>query len=229
VIHRIPPVVQRQLKIRVIRRRRLSSLPRYLPCVSFDDRAVALPLDVSLVAVDSWVAGSGVVADVAVDAFLPGAWKPEPEHYEAYDDKTAEDADGDGPGWCHCCGLCCACCGVVERKAGSGVGVELRARDIATAKKLAFVYRDQPERAKANRYGFATRLCVCITAVVTEVKASAERGLYVRFGVLWNAVFAEGSRSHPHVAFASVLQLEATYVFAIRGSNAARPRRAHMC
>jgi hypothetical protein len=86
MINRVPPIIQRQLKIRIVRRRRLSSLSRYIPRVSLNDCPVALPLNVSHVTVDRWVAGSGVVADVAVDAFLPRAREPEPEHYQAYDD-----------------------------------------------------------------------------------------------------------------------------------------------
>lgn len=103
MIHRIPPPIQRQLKIRIIRRRRLTPLPRNFPRVFLDDRAIALPLQFSHVVVDAWHVCSGVFAVVGVDAFLPGAREPPPEDYEAYGDEAAEDADGDCPDWGHCC------------------------------------------------------------------------------------------------------------------------------
>ena len=128
MLHRIPSIVQRQLKIQVVRRRSFSPLPRDLPRVSLDDRAIALPLKFAHVVGDAWLARSGVFAFVGVDAFLPGAWEPPPEYYEADGDEAGEDAYWDCPDWCHCCCLCglsVACLGSmllpVERKAGSGV------------------------------------------------------------------------------------------------------------
>lgn len=73
--------------------------------MSLNDRAIALTVELSRVAVDAWLACSGVFAVVRVDAFLPGAREPPPHDYEACDDEAAETADGNGPDWCHCCGL----------------------------------------------------------------------------------------------------------------------------
>ena len=102
---RLPPPIQRQLNISIIRRRRLAPLPRNLPRVLFNDRAVALPMEFSRVGVGAWLTRSGDLVVVGVGAFLPGAREPPPEDYEACDDEAAETADGNGPDWCHCCGL----------------------------------------------------------------------------------------------------------------------------
>jgi hypothetical protein len=60
-------------------------------------------MELSHVAVDAWLACSGIIALIGVDAFLPGAREPPPENYEACDDEAAETADGYSPDWCHCC------------------------------------------------------------------------------------------------------------------------------
>ena len=101
-VHWLPSIIQRKLKVRVVSRRGLSSLPCNLPRVPFDDRAIALPMELSHVAVDAWLACSGIIALIGVDAFLPGAREPPPEDYEACDDEAAETADGYSPDWCHC-------------------------------------------------------------------------------------------------------------------------------
>ena len=102
-VHWLPSIIQRKLKVRVVSRRGLSSLPCNLPRVPFDDRAIALPMKLSHVVVDAWLACSRIIALIGVDAFLPGAREPPPKHYEACDDEAAETADGDCPDWCHCC------------------------------------------------------------------------------------------------------------------------------
>lgn len=144
-VHWLPSIIQRQLKVRIVSRCGLSSLPCNLPRVPFDDRAIALPMELSHVIVDAWLACSGIIALIGVDAFLPGAREPPPEHYEACDDEAAETADGNCPDWCHCC------CGSIwvlfwgliwlwSEEAGSGVwcgaeewGVEMES---ATSRQL---------------------------------------------------------------------------------------------
>lgn len=126
---RLPPPIQRQLKISIIRRRRLAPLPRNLPRVLFNDRAVALPMEFSRVGVGAWLTRSGDLVVVGVGAFLPGAREPPPHEYEACDNEAAENADGDCPDWCHCCGLFgvgLAFVGLWSERRGAEFGAELK-------------------------------------------------------------------------------------------------------